>query len=241
MGAKGVANVPTKSYFRVPESSARVSPSRSACCSRRVSHRQAASSPITYTPGAAGAGDPYFPLDGNGGYDAEHYLLDLQYDPTTDVIGGSATILARATQDLSRFNLDLEGLAVHSVEVDDRNAKWSRDGGELVITPNKGIRERQRFTTKIVYSGVPEPIVDAFGVSGFIHTDDGAMIIGEPHVADTWYPVNDHPSDKAAYTFRIKVPAWAMRRSPTASSRTSARAEGGRRGRGMPASRWRPT
>ena len=163
--------------------------------------------PVAFTPGAAGAGDPYFPLDGNGGYDAEHYLLDLQYDPATDVIGGSATMLARATQNLSRFNLDLEGLTVRSVEVNGRGAAWRRDGGELVITPSKSIREREHFLTKVVYSGVPAPIVDAFGVSGFIHTDDGAMIIGEPHVADTWYPVNDHPSDKAAYTFRIKVPA----------------------------------
>ncbi len=163
--------------------------------------------PITFNPGAAGAGDPYFPLDGNGGYDTEHYLLDLRYDPATDVIAGSATIRARATQNLSRFNLDLEGLTVHSVEVNDRQATWSRDGGELVITPrNGGIRDRERFTTKIVYSGVPAPIVDAFGVSGFLHTDDGAMIIGEPHVADTWYPVNDHPSDKASYTFHITVP-----------------------------------
>ena len=162
---------------------------------------------VTFTPGADGAGDPYFPLDGNGGYDAEHYFLDLQYDPATDVIGGSATIRARATQDLSRFNLDLEGLTVHSVEVNNSDATWSRDGGELVITPSSGIRRHQRFTTKIAYSGVPETIVDAFGVSGFIHTDDGAMIIGEPHVADTWYPVNDHPSDKASYTFRIRVPA----------------------------------
>ena len=164
-------------------------------------------SQITPTPGAAGAGDPYFPLDGNGGYDTEHYFLDLQYDPATDVIGGSATILARATQDLSRFNLDLEGLTVHSVKVNLRDATWSRDGGELVITPSKSIRQRQYFLTRIVYSGVPEPIVDPFGVSGFLHTDDGAMIIGEPHVADTWYPVNDHPSDKASYTFRMKVPA----------------------------------
>ncbi len=162
---------------------------------------------ITFTPGADGAGDPYFPLDGNGGYDTQHYFLDLQYDPATDVIGGSATIRARATQDLSRFNLDLEGLDVHSVEVNNRDATWSRNGGELVITPSKGIRRHHLFITKVVYSGVPEPIVDAFGVSGFIHTDDGAMIIGEPHVADTWYPVNDHPSDKASYTFRIRVPA----------------------------------
>jgi hypothetical protein len=51
---------------------------------------------IAYTPGAAGVGDPYFPLDGNGGYDTEHYLLDVRYDPATDTVDGTATIwLAR--------------------------------------------------------------------------------------------------------------------------------------------------
>ncbi|MCU1519161.1 MAG: metallopeptidase, partial [Pseudarthrobacter sp.] len=30
-----------------------------------------------YQPGAPGLGDPYFPLDGNGGYDVDHYELDL--------------------------------------------------------------------------------------------------------------------------------------------------------------------
>ena len=38
--------------------------------------------------GAPGLGDPYFPLDGNGGYDTRHYLLDLSYDPATDVLRG---------------------------------------------------------------------------------------------------------------------------------------------------------
>jgi aminopeptidase N len=53
---------------------------------------------------------------------------------------------------------------------------------------------------------VPETIEDAFGVSGFFHTDDGMLIVGEPHVASTWFPANDHPLDKAAYTFRVTVP-----------------------------------
>ncbi len=63
------------------------------------------------------------------------------------------------------------------------------------------------FGIKVRYRGTPEPIVDSFGLSGFLHTDDGAVVIGQPHVAATWYPVNDHPIDKAAYTFRITVPA----------------------------------
>ena len=152
---KGVANVPTGSSFRFPgrRHLCRRRGLRTACDRCRVGRRDGEAHRVH--PGAAGAGDPYFPLDGNGGYDAEHYLLDLQYDPATDVIGGSATMLARATQNLSRFNLDLEGLTVRSVEVNGRDAAWRRDGGELVITPSKGIREREHFLTQVVYSGFP--------------------------------------------------------------------------------------
>jgi hypothetical protein len=33
------------------------------------------------------------------------------------------------------------------------------------------------------------------------------LVAGQPHGAAGWYPVNDHPLDKAAYTFRVTVPA----------------------------------
>ena len=156
-----------------------------------------------FSPGAPGAGDPYFPLDGNGGYDVSHYDLDIAYVPATDVLSGEATIRARATQNLSRFNLDLQGLTVHSIKVDGRSASWSRDGNELTITPRKGLRKRASFKVEVRYSGVPETLEDG---SGFIHTDDGTLVVGQPHVAATWYPVNDHPIDKASYTFEITVP-----------------------------------
>ena len=160
-----------------------------------------------FSPGAPGVGDPYFPLDGNGGYDTRHYLLDVAYDPETDVLDGTAVITARATQNLSSFNLDLVGLEVRDVTVNGRDATWNRDGGELTITPPRGLRKGRHFITVVRYDGIPETIEDLFGLSGFIHTDDGALVVGEPDVAATWYPVNDHPSDKAAYTFRITVPA----------------------------------
>jgi hypothetical protein len=160
----------------------------------------------TFQPGAPGIGDPYFPLDGNGGYDVKRYLLDLTYDPSTDVLSGVATIRARATQNLSQFNLDLVGLTVQSIRVGGRSAAWSREGGELTVTPRRGVVDGRMFKTVVRYSGVPEPIVDSLGVSGFLATDDGALIAGEPHVAATWFPVNDHPRDKAAYTFRVTVP-----------------------------------
>ena len=46
-------------------------------------------------PGAAGIGDPYFPLDGNGGYDVRHYDLRCRLRPATDVLQGMAQIQAR--------------------------------------------------------------------------------------------------------------------------------------------------
>ena len=114
----------------------------------------------TFSPGAPGVGDPYFPLDGNGGYDVKHYLLDLDYDPATDVLSGTATITARATQNLSSFNLDLDGLTVRSIKVNGRPADWSRDGGELTVTPKRGLRNHTRFTAVVTYDGVPETLGD---------------------------------------------------------------------------------
>lgn len=159
-----------------------------------------------YQPGAPGLGDPYFPLDGNGGYDVDEYVLDLNYDPLTDVLGGTATITAKATQDLSAFNLDLDGLTVRAVTVNNRSAEFTRDAGELTVTPQRGIRDGSRFKTQVRYDGIPETIIDQSGQSGFFHTDDGSLVLGQPHVAATWFPVNDHPLDKASYTFRMTVP-----------------------------------
>ena len=161
----------------------------------------------TFRPGSPGLGDPYFPLDGNGGYDVKHYLLDIRYHPATDVLQGTATIRARATQDLSRFNLDFVGLTVDSIRVDGSPTIWSRDGGELMVMPVEGIPRGQTFFVVVRYHGVPEPIEEGLGISGFVPTNDGAVVAGEPHVAATWFPANDHPLDKAAYTFKITVPA----------------------------------
>ncbi|MEY2583640.1 MAG: hypothetical protein QOE09_3489 [Ilumatobacteraceae bacterium] len=161
-----------------------------------------------FMPGAAGAGDPYYPLDGNGGYDVGHYALDITYDPATDVLFGVATITATATQNLSSFNLDLQGLTVRSIKVNGSRATFSREGSELTVVPNRGLRKSSTFIVVVRYDGVPEPVADPLfgGISGFIATDDGALVAGEPHVAATWYPVNDHPSDAASYTFEITVP-----------------------------------
>ena len=158
-----------------------------------------------YRPGASGIGDRYFPKDGNGGYDVRSYSLQLSYDPDTDRLVGKATIKAKATQNLSRFDLDFVGLKLRSLKVDGETARYRRSGQELIITPRHKIKDDTNFTVVARYDGVP-PTLEEFGLSGFIHTDDGAIVIGEPHVASSWFPANDHPRDKARFEFRITVP-----------------------------------
>jgi hypothetical protein len=158
-----------------------------------------------FTLGSPGIGDGYFPLDGNGGYDVEHYLLQVRYEPSSDRLSGVATISARATQSLSRFNLDFDGLDISAVAVDGCAASWARADGELTVTPERGLPEGTPFQVVIDYSGIPESL-PALGLSGFVHTAEGAIVAGEPHSATSWFPANDHPRDRAAYTFEVTVP-----------------------------------
>lgn len=165
--------------------------------------------PAAFTPGAPGAGDPYFPDMGNGGYDAQHYSLSLTYHPGTGGIDAHAAIDAQATQNLSRFDLDFRGpLKISRLTVDGRNAAFRRTGAqELVITPPGGLRTGRRFRVAVAYSGVPQLINDpALGVSGWIATHDGAVALSQPFGSATWYPVDDTTRDKATYDFTITVP-----------------------------------
>ncbi len=158
--------------------------------------------------GAAGIGDPYFPRLGNGGYDVDHYALDLTYDPATGVLAGTATIDAEATQALESFHLDLAGLDVASVTVDDGETRFARRSSELVVTPERRLRSGRDFTVVVTYSGVPDADTeDSLGIPiGWVETDGGSYVLSEPDGAHTWYPVNDHPADKAGYDFRLTVP-----------------------------------
>jgi len=164
--------------------------------------------PVAGGPGAPGVGDEYFPALGNGGYDVTHYDLQLRYDPESGNLDGTATVLATATSDLSSFNLDLSGLDVGSVTVDGAAASFSRIESELTLTPARPIRRADEFTVAVAYRGTPSPIPStALGHTGWFTVDSGgAFTLNEPEGAESWYPVNDHLSDKATYSFGITVP-----------------------------------
>jgi aminopeptidase N len=161
--------------------------------------------------GARGAGDPYFPRQGNGGYDVRHYGLRLSYDPTTRRLRGRARITAVATKRLTRFDLDLRRpLRVTSVRVNGHRASFrqpARLTQELVVRPGRALANAKQFTVVVRYAGVPKAITDPDGsLEGWVTTKDGAFVVGEPQGSPGWFPCNDTPRDKATYDIRVRVP-----------------------------------
>jgi aminopeptidase N len=158
--------------------------------------------------GAGGVGDPYFPDAGNGGYDVDHYVLELRWDPTRRHLEGTTTIRAIATDALASFSLDLTGLDVTAVDVDDDPARWERpDDHELVVTPARTLRAEATFTAVVRYDGTPAPIAGPAPLEpGFMTDGREVYVASEPNGAATFFPSNDHPTDKATYEIRVTVP-----------------------------------
>jgi aminopeptidase N len=160
------------------------------------------------SPGAPGVGDRLYPLEGNGGYDVQHYDVDLKYgNAFSDPVDGTVTILARATQSLSRFDLDYSGTSVGAVAVNGAPASFRRDGQELIITPRRAIGNGSLFIVSVRYTAVPTPAGDDFVSTAFFIHDSGTATAPQPDLARYFLPSNDHPSDKASYDIRFDVPA----------------------------------
>ena len=161
----------------------------------------------SFSPGSSNGGDPYFPLQGNGGYDVERYEIVFSYDPGTTRMAGSTSLTAVATQNLSRFNLDFIGLVVRDVKVNGAAASFSHQGQELTVTPRSGLPNGQSFTVTVSYDGNPTHVVDPDNsIEGWIVTSDGAYVTGAPQGTMTWFPGNHDLRDKATHTFRVTVP-----------------------------------
>lgn len=168
-----------------------------------------------FTPGAQSLRDSLFPTIGNGGYDARHYDLDLDYAVRQKRLTGTATIDAVATHGLSRFTLDLAAWnVVRSVTVNGRAARFTVDAkrSKLKITPRAGLRDGRRFRTVVRYEGTQRPFPGTTSLTeGWIaNPKSGAVVVAQPVGAMGWFPSNNVPADKATYTTRITVPrGWS--------------------------------
>ncbi|TCP51854.1 peptidase M1-like protein [Tamaricihabitans halophyticus] len=150
-------------------------------------------------PGADHSTDSYLPAHGNGGYLAEHYELTLDYRVGPNRLAGTAVITAVATVALSRFSLDFGPLRVKRVQVDGRLAKYTHSEQKLRIRPARALAPGARFTVEVSYAGNPQPVPGPWGELGWEELTEGALVASQPIGAPSWFPCNDHPSNKASY------------------------------------------
>jgi hypothetical protein len=161
------------------------------------------------SPGGDGLDDPVLPSLGNSGYDVSHYSLDLTVDPARNRLSAFVAIEARATQDLTAFNLDFAGPPIREVTVDEQLAPFCRDEGELTIVPVDPLSIDARFTVSVSYAGSPRPVLrpGAPGPEGWIHISEEQVSAGGLWGAETsFFPANATALDKATFLIRVTVP-----------------------------------
>jgi aminopeptidase N len=165
----------------------------------------AASTGAERAQGAAGIGDPYFPLDGNGGIDVRSYAVHDRYRFASGRLSGSTVVTLRTTQRLRSFDLDFL-LPVSRVHLSTGPAAFSSpQHHELRVTPRHAIAAGTVVRARVTYAGRPS----RYGYSGesnWVATSHEAEAVNEPHMAPWWFPSNDHPLDKARMSVRVTVP-----------------------------------
>ncbi|MEV0372375.1 M1 family metallopeptidase [Streptomyces sp. NPDC050636] len=155
------------------------------------------------SPGPRGIGDPLFPTLGNPGYDVLSYDVSLDYPGRNDrPLDAVTEITARATAGLDHLNLDFARGSVQSVRVGGLPARHARHGEDLVVTPLVPITPGQELRIVIRHTSDPRDRNDG----GWIRTVDGLAMANQADAAHRVFPCNDHPSDKAIFTFRISAP-----------------------------------
>jgi aminopeptidase N len=172
-------------------------------------------SPAPAAPYDAGVSTPredsYYPQHGDPGIDVLHYGLHLDWNKR--VLRGDADITLRATADAGSFQLDLgNAMKVSRVTVDGVAVVTSRTRNVLHV--EAPVVADTRYDVRVVYRGRPRPVHAPTTRSdqetiGMRVVDGQLRTMQEPFGAFTWYPSNDHPSDKALFDLTVAAPrSW---------------------------------
>ncbi len=171
--------------------------------------------PALGAAGKASIGDPYFPELGNTGYDVQRYHLVFDINPEMATLAATAEISATATlENLNQLSLDFKGYQIEDVKVDGESVAYARtpdeDPNKLVIDLPRSYGLGEALNIQVNYSGPLTlqytPIFSDIEL-GLAQAPDGNIFaFSEPDGARAWFPSNDHPLDKAAFTMEISVP-----------------------------------
>lgn len=171
--------------------------------------------PLVTLPGptpsrSTSVGDDRLPLLGSADLDVEHYDVEIRFEPggsvgpIVDVVVRAAGVLRTATD---RLAFDLDGPSVRAVSVDGRPARHEVVGRELLIELGEVRSAGSQFEADISVTSTLTNEGMNTERAGLFLTADGVWSVNEPDGLSTWMPANDHPTDKATWSFVIDVPA----------------------------------
>lgn len=154
--------------------------------------------------------DSVYPAPSHPAVDALHYRLRLDWRPGHHRLLGDETLTFRAARRVPVVRLALaHRVQVGTVRLDGRPVAHDHPRGVLLVRHGAG--RGSVHTLRIRYATTPrhaEPLFAQRNATGVFHTPGGDVFTNdEPVGASTWYAVNDQPSDKALYDFRLRVPA----------------------------------
>ncbi|MFJ9622367.1 M1 family metallopeptidase [Streptomyces sp. NPDC101181] len=155
-------------------------------------------------PEPLGLGDRLFPELGNPGYDVLAYDIAFTYHGSnTKPLDAVTKISARTTAPLDRINLDFARGTVRDVEVDGRRVDFGSKNEDLVLQPPRPLPAGAPLNITVRHTSDPAGAADD---GGWVRTADGLAMANQADAAHRVFPGNDHPSDKAFFTFRITAP-----------------------------------
>ena len=184
-----------------------------------------------FTPGARTLGDPLLPQIGNGGYDALHYDIDLDYDRPDEPVRGrdgddDGDGRPRTSPSSASTSRTCRSTGSSSTAPRRRSTRTTRSPTsrptpqvtqpmKLVVIPAAGILSGKQFTVEVDYHGEPQVFTDPdFSIEGWIpacftvspvETCNSNFVVGEPMGSQAWFPSNNFPSDKATFDTSITV------------------------------------
>ncbi|WP_405488142.1 M1 family metallopeptidase [Streptomyces sp. NBC_00096] len=154
-------------------------------------------------PTALGIGDPLFPELGNPGFDVLSYDLSFAYKDNRSPLDAVTVIDARTLTRLETVNLDFTHGKAASAEVNGEPARFASAGEDLVLTPARPVEPGTPLHITVRHTSDPRGGADG----GWVVTEDGLAMANQADAAHRVFPCNDHPADKAYFTFRVTAPA----------------------------------
>ncbi|MFE7792403.1 M1 family metallopeptidase [Streptomyces sp. NPDC057460] len=154
-------------------------------------------------PVPLGIGDSLFPHLGNPGYDVLSYDIGFTYHGNNKPLDAVTTIDARTTEPLDRINLDFARGSVRSVDINGLRADFAAADEDLVVEAPGRLPAGVPLHITVRHTSDPSGDQNS---GGWLRTSDGLAMANQADAAHRVFPSNDHPADKAYFTFRVTAP-----------------------------------